>query len=356
MTKRYGNNLVVDCPDIAAEEGEFLTLLGPSGCGKTTTLRMIAGFTKPDSGHILINGEPIEGKPPYKRNIGMVFQNYALFPHMTVAENLSYGLEMRKLDKNGIRRSVKEALQLVRLEGMEERFPRQLSGGQQQRIALARALVIHPVLLLLDEPLSNLDFKLRQAMRLEIPAIQQRLGITALYVTHDQTEALVMSTRLAVMNQGKIVQVGTPAEVYDHPETSFVADFMGEANILQGEILKVDVGRVVVGTNRDHRFTTHASSEHLAKSEELKQGMPVRVSIRPEKITLSDKPSGAENAYSGTIERVVYEGSDVRYHVRLQDGPLISVTKQIDQTRRIYRQDEHVCVEWLTVDGTLLTS
>jgi len=218
--------------DLRIKDGEFMTILGPSGCGKTTTLRMIAGLEKPDSGEILFNGEPINDLPPYERNIGIVFQDYALFPHMTVFRNVAFGLEMRRLPREEVKKKVGHALELVGLRGLENRYPEQLSGGQQQRVALARALVVEPEVLLLDEPLSNLDAKIREHLRGEIKRIQRELGITTIYVTHDQEEAMAISDRIAVMNVGTVEQVGTPLELYYHPRTEFVARFLGTSNIL----------------------------------------------------------------------------------------------------------------------------
>ncbi len=233
LTKCFGATRAVDAIDLTVAPGEFVTLLGPSGCGKTTTLNMIAGFIVPDAGSIRLQDRPVEALPPFRRNLGLVFQDYALFPHMSVAENVGFGLRMRRIPRDDIARRVKEALDLVQLNGLDDRRPLQLSGGQRQRVALARALVIQPAMLLLDEPLSNLDLKLREEMRLEISALQRRLGIATVFVTHDQGEALTMSDRIAVMRDGRIEQIGTPGDIYERPATRFVAGFIGTANLIK---------------------------------------------------------------------------------------------------------------------------
>ncbi len=238
VTKRYGKVAAIDSLTLFVNEGEILTLLGPSGCGKTTTLRCIAGFAMPDSGQIYIGNQDVTRLPPEKRDIGFVFQNYALWPHMTVYQNIAFGLKLRKLSKSEIDKRIQEILSLVKLHGMESRFPRQLSGGQQQRVALARALALRPRVLLLDEPLSNLDAKLREEMRFEIRDLQRQFRITTVYVTHDQAEALVLSDRIAILNQGRLMQLGTPVEVYDYPANRFVADFIGLCNFFEAEVVE----------------------------------------------------------------------------------------------------------------------
>jgi len=278
LEKRYGANVAVAGIDLEVREGEFMTLLGPSGCGKTTTLGLIAGFFPPTAGDIFLGGKPVAGLPSFKRDIGVVFQDYALFPHMSVAENIGFGLRMRNLPKGQIDSRVSEALGLVQLGGLAERRPLQLSGGQRQRVALARALVIHPAVLLLDEPLSNLDLKLREEMRVEIAGLQRRLGITTVFVTHDQGEALVMSDRIAVMNAGRIEQVGAPAEIYERPATRFVAEFIERMNFF------------------------------------AKEG----IAIRPERAKLSrEKPSEAFSR-RGTVRNVLYLGATLEYHLDLE--------------------------------------
>ncbi len=301
VQKRFGDVVAVDGIDLDVRDGEFFSMLGPSGSGKTTMLRMIAGFELPSAGRILLHGQDVTAVPPFDRDVNTVFQDYALFPHMSVGDNVGYGLLVRKVPRQERLTRVTEALRMVRLEGYEKRKPSQLSGGQRQRVALARALVNRPRLLLLDEPLGALDLKLREEMQIELKAIQQAVGITFIYVTHDQQEALTMSDRLAVFNNGRIEQVGAPADVYERPATRFVAGFVGTSNLLRGEAAEAIVGSR--GT-----FT-----------------------IRPEKIhlRLPDDPVGAdETAALGTIREVVYLGPDTRYIVALDAGAELVVTQQ----------------------------
>ncbi len=301
LEKRFGDIVAVAGIDLDIAEGEFFSMLGPSGSGKTTTLRMIAGFERPTAGRIELHGQEVENLPPFERNVNTVFQDYALFPHMTVGENVAYGLMVRKVPRAERARRVEDALEMVRLVGYDKRRPAQLSGGQRQRVALARALVNRPRVLLLDEPLGALDLKLREEMQIELKTIQREVGITFIYVTHDQEEALTMSDRLAVFNHGRIEQVGSPAEVYERPATRFVAGFVGASNLLAG-----DVARAIVGT--DGTFT-----------------------VRPEKIRLEepDHAAGADEASAvGHIAEVVYLGADTRYLVALDAGATLTVTQQ----------------------------
>ncbi len=296
-----GTVAAVDGVDLEIQDGEFFSMLGPSGSGKTTTLRMIAGFELPSEGRVWLSGVDVTERPPFERDVNTVFQDYALFPHMTVGDNVAYGLTIRKVRKAEKERRVGEALAMVRLTGYERRKPSQLSGGQRQRVALARALINRPRVLLLDEPLGALDLKLREEMQLELKAIQQEVGITFVYVTHDQEEALVMSDRLAVFNRGRIEQVGTPADLYERPATAFVAGFVGTSNLLRG-----DAARTLVGT--DGLFT-----------------------VRPEKISLSEPGAPVadeEVGADGTIRAVVYLGPDTRYIVALDAGSELVVTQQ----------------------------
>jgi putative spermidine/putrescine transport system ATP-binding protein len=293
--------VAVDHIDLEIQDGEFFSMLGPSGSGKTTTLRMIAGFEVPSSGRIFLHGEDVTELPPFERDVNTVFQDYALFPHMTVADNVAYGLMVRKVPGPERMTRVADALRMVRLEGYDRRRPGQLSGGQRQRVALARALVNRPRVLLLDEPLGALDLKLREEMQIELKAIQQEVGITFVYVTHDQQEALTMSDRLAVFNRGRIEQVGTPADVYERPATRFVAGFVGTSNLLTGE-----TSRAIIGA--DGTWT-----------------------VRPEKIRLADRdavPAVDEASATGTIREVVYLGPDTRYIVSLDAGGELVVTQQ----------------------------
>jgi putative spermidine/putrescine transport system ATP-binding protein len=301
VEKRYGDVVAVAGVDLDVVDGEFFSMLGPSGSGKTTTLRMIAGFEAPTAGRVLLHGDDVTGRPPFERDVNTVFQDYALFPHMTVGQNVGYGLMIRKVPKSERASRVAEILRLIRLEGFERRKPSQLSGGQRQRVALARALVNRPRVLLLDEPLGALDLKLREDMQVELKAIQREVGITFIYVTHDQQEALTMSDRIAVFNSGRIEQVGTPAEVYERPATPFVAGFVGTSNLLRG-----DAAAAIVGERGT--FT-----------------------VRPEKIRLAEPSAVAgpdEMSAAGVIRDVAYLGSDTRYHVALDAGGELVVTQQ----------------------------
>lgn len=282
LGKRFGATVAVDSVDLEVGEGEFVTLLGPSGCGKTTTLGLVAGFTTPTQGRIFLRGKSVTDLPAFRRDVGVVFQDYALFPHMSAHDNVGFGLAMRNVEKSERDRRVHEALELVQLEGLGERRPLELSGGQRQRVALARAMVIRPTLLLLDEPLSNLDLKLREEMRVEIASLQRRLGITTLFVTHDQGEALAMSDRIAVMNAGRIEQTGTPSDIYERPATRFVAEFIGRMNFFR-----------VDGRN---------------------------VAVRPERAALLPQPSAAAFARRCSVTGIIYLGGTLEYRVRLDDG------------------------------------
>ena len=298
---------------LAVEAGELVSLLGPSGCGKTTTLRIIAGFARPDTGRVLIKGRDVTALPPDKRDVGLLFQSYALFPHMTVEGNVGYGLRMRRVPRLELARRVAEALELVRLEALAGRYPRQLSGGQQQRVALARAIVIRPSLLLLDEPLSNLDAKLRQEMRAEIRELQRRLRLTTVFVTHDQEEALAVSDRVVVMNGGRVEQIGSPRSVYRHPQTLFVARFIGEGNFLDG--------RVGPTTATGIRFRSDRGLECVVReADTLIEGAPSVLALRPEAIRVLEEGEGAaafDNRWPGTIEMATYLGATIVYRVRV---------------------------------------
>jgi spermidine/putrescine transport system ATP-binding protein len=310
----------VDHVSIQINHGEFFSLLGPSGCGKTTSLRLMAGFEWPSSGDVLIDGQVMGRKPPFLRPVNTVFQNYALFQHMTVFQNVAFGLEMEKVSKDEIDRRVNEALEMVKLPGMGKRKPKQLSGGQQQRIALARALVKRPEVLLLDEPLGALDLKLRKEMQLELKALQEQVGITFIYVTHDQEEALTMSNRIAVMSRGKNLQIGSSIEIYERPNCKFVADFIGETNFLSGKVKEINNGRVTVSLSSPEQELIGIGVG------ELRPGQDVAVSIRPEKVRLVDEDSSElpgvmpENQIPGRVSVTSYIGSDTRVVVDLAEG------------------------------------
>ncbi len=339
----------VDRVSLAIKHGEFFSLLGPSGCGKTTTLRMIAGFELPTQGEIRIHGKSMGDTPPYQRRVNTVFQSYALFPHMTVYGNVAFGLEMDRAPRPEIRERVSEALRLVRLPGMEDRRPKQLSGGQQQRVALARALVKQPAVLLLDEPLGALDLKLRKAMQLELKHIQHEVGITFIYVTHDQEEALTMSDRIAVMSEGQVLQLGTAAEIYESPASRFVADFIGETNFLEGKVESYREGQATVQVDGTLRLTAPSAAS------ELKIGQPVTFAVRPEKIGLRSDPS--ERAVSGQIEEVVYIGTDTRYLVQITGGSrLVARVQNVGSGDRAgFRKSETVYLTWDPDAARILT-
>ncbi len=340
--KFFGDVPAVNGVSLEVRQGEFLTLLGPSGCGKTTTLRMIGGFEVPSAGDVLIEGETMGDRPPYRRPVNTVFQNYALFPHMTVAQNVSYGLEMSGVPKPERQRRVAEALEMVRLPQVERRKPAELSGGQQQRVALARALVNRPAVLLLDEPLGALDLKLRKAMQLELKQLNREVGATFVYVTHDQEEALTMSDRIAVMSEGRILQLGTPGEIYERPRTRFVADFIGQTNFLEVDVIASDGTGVEVD---------------LPGSGPLRTRMPdgvqpqgrMTLAVRPEKISLLKDVSETEppgrNTLVGRLEEVVYVGTHTQYLVRMPGGQIVTVHRQ----NRAVGETEYPAGEVLTV-------
>ena len=318
VCKTYdGLTNVVDHLDLAIAEGEFLSLLGPSGSGKTTTLLMLAGFERPTAGHIRLRGQPIDGLPPYRRNFGMVFQNYALFPHMTVAENLAFPLSVRKFAKSEIETRVKRALDMVRLPVHGHRLPAQLSGGQQQRVAVARALVFEPQLILMDEPLGALDRQLRDEMQLELRGLHDRLGITTVYVTHDQAEALTMSDRIAVFHQGKIQQIAAPKVLYELPENLFVASFVGENNRLAGEIVEAGAEHCVASVV-GARIRGRASVQVATAAR-------VTISVRPEQISVVAAANHAgDNTLTGRVEETIFLGDRVRVRLRCAAGELIA--------------------------------
>jgi putative spermidine/putrescine transport system ATP-binding protein len=347
----------VDGISLDVSPGEFVTFLGPSGSGKTTTLRMIAGFAEPDQGVIEVDGRSLVGVPPYQRDIGMVFQNYALFPHMTAGQNIAFPLEMQGLKKAEVRRRTDEALALVRLASLGHRYPRQLSGGQQQRIALARAIVFRPRLLLMDEPLGALDKKLREALQLEIMRISRQVGVTVVYVTHDQEEALVMSDRIAIFNQGRIEQLGTGEDLYDRPASLFVADFIGESNIFRGR-LQVDGDRAWV-VHDTFRWQVATSA---VRRVGIRTGQAAAVVVRPERlsiepapspITLADSPA-VENASTAVLKEIIYLGSSRKFVLALGDGTMATARRHADQAGPDLRTGQEVIVGWRVADGVVV--
>jgi len=344
VTKRYGDTHAVRGLDLDIREGEFLTLLGPSGCGKTTTLRMIAGFVLPSSGTVYLGDEDVTRLPPNKRDIGMVFQDYALFPHMTIGENIAFGLTERRIDKLAIGRRVRELLNLVQLVDVEGRYPPELSGGQQQRIAVARAVAYSPKVLLMDEPLGALDLKLREAMQTEIRQIQQRLGTTTIYVTHDQTEAMHMSDRIVVMKDGMIEQMGSAEEIYNRPRTRFVADFIGQINLLDG---------AVVG--REDRFAVVDVDGVRVRIESASQALGhVTVGIRPQHLALAANGAAdaACNLLPGRIKGRTFSGNLVHIEVELDGGQRVTIeTRPEDVTGDA---GSRVRVQWRPERGTVL--
>jgi spermidine/putrescine transport system ATP-binding protein len=332
LTKQYSPQVSVGPISFEVYEGEFFSLLGPSGCGKTTTLRCIAGFEGLSQGSIKLHGERLDDKPPHRRDVGLVFQNYALFPHLTVFDNIAFGLRLRRLAKSAIADRVGRVLQLVDLAEMAARFPAQLSGGQQQRVAIARSLVLEPRILMFDEPLSNLDFKLRIQMREELRNLQRRLGKTSIYVTHDQTEALALSDRIAVLSHGRIEQIGTPGEIYERPATAFVAEFIGSSNMLRARIVgDVDSAKIVV-TEAGLRLCCRAESNDM-----LDDGADVSVLLRPERVHI-ETPGGAavpgQNRVAARIADVTYLGEDLHLSLDLVSGDLLRASlKNANSTR-----------------------
>lgn len=340
VSKRFQDVVAVDNVSLNVIKGEFLCILGPSGCGKTTTMRLIGGFEKPDSGIIKLAGRDVTSIPPDKRNTRMVFQNYALFPHMSVYDNVAFGLRMVRVPKNQIQEKVKESLAIVELEGYEDRKPHQLSGGQQQRIALARAIVTQPTVLLLDEPLGALDLKLRKQMQIELKKIQEEVGITFIYVTHDQDESLTMADRIAVMKDGHIEQIGTPVEIYERPVNSYVCDFVGVINMLEGVVSDNS------GKNARVKLTAGAEVQ-LPENEDLREGQEVIIGIRPEKIVLS-RSSIPEYPFSMPCEVgvIIYQGTHTGYTLKLPGGEEMNVMVQNLSGGESYSINDSIYLHW----------
>ncbi|MGF6950142.1 spermidine/putrescine ABC transporter ATP-binding subunit [Neobacillus sp. B4I6] len=334
VVKTFNKTEVVKKMNLEIKQGELVSFLGPSGCGKTTTLNMIAGFLDVDGGRIVVDGKPVHLLPPNKREMGMVFQNYALFPHMTVFDNVAYGLKLRKVSKSEIHTRVTEALEMVRLAGYEKRYPKELSGGQQQRVSLARALVIKPKVLLLDEPLSNLDAKLRQEMREEIVEIQKKVGITTIFVTHDQEEALAISDRIAVMYEGRIEQVDTPVAIYNHPQTDFVSRFIGEVNQIQGQVLEA---------LSDNQCLVSLDGYEQVLSVHQPKDSVIDFYIRPEKIQISIETS---DGLQVSVERKMFLGAKTRYILVNKEKQFIADISNVALNPDLVQEGKHVCIKW----------
>ena len=348
VTKHFGDTIAVNDVSLQIEGGEFFSLLGPSGCGKTTTLRIIGGFVYPTAGEVYINGELMAETPPYRRPVNTVFQNYALFPHKTVAQNIAFGLQMRKASKAETSDAVERSLDLIQLPGYGNRKPSELSGGERQRVALARALINEPTILLLDEPLSALDLKLRKQMQLELKALQRKVGITFVYVTHDQGEALALSDRIAVMNEGKILQVGTPSEIYDSPQNRFVADFIGTSNFLEGTLI----------SENEITLTTEPPLKIICTpNSDVPPNTSVTVAIRPERFDLQTTPDpDVPNFLRGVIQDESYLGTTLQYTVQT-DYPTPLITHQQNtgarDTHRFQRGDT-VYLQWTPENAIVL--
>ena len=342
VNKIYGTNHVVKELNLTVEEGEFLTLLGSSGCGKTTTLRMIAGFEEPTSGSIKVEGESIEEKEPFERNVNTVFQSYALFPHKTIFDNIAYGLKMKKVPKEEIKERVTKMIELVQLEGFEKRYPSQLSGGQKQRVAIARALINRPRVLLLDEPLGALDLKLRKQMQLELKRLQKKLNITFIYVTHDQEEALTMSDRIAIMHDGVLDQLGTPTEIYETPKTKFVATFIGETNIFDGCIRNI---------NGDCISIMLENGDVLGSGSDFAMNEYITVSVRPEKIRYAQEPIDGFTI-KAVVKDYVYVGSVIKCIVELPNGNEIKMERLAGQ--KLPEIGSKIYIYWKAEDAVLI--
>ena len=392
VTKQFGDTRAVDDVSLQIESGEFFSLLGPSGCGKTTTLRIIGGFVYPTSGEVFINGEPMEQTPPYRRPVNTVFQNYALFPHKTVAQNIAFGLQMKKMPKAKTAAEVERFLELIRLPGYGDRKPSELSGGEKQRVALARALINQPTILLLDEPLAALDLQLRKQMQLELKTLQRQVGITFVYVTHDQGEALALSDRIAVMRDGKLLQVGTPAEIYDAPQTRFVANFIGTSNFFQGTLSRLETTLIPVARGPVPRDATTTTAPHsvargpvprdatttkfatVALATEppiqivgthngnVQPGERVTVAIRPERIDITSpvgESSGldAVSRLNGIIQDESYLGTTLQYTVQTDYPTPVIVHQQntgAGETHR-FRRGDKVSLTWRAENAIVLT-
>lgn len=352
VTKRFGKFVANDQVNLDIKKGDFVSLLGPSGCGKTTLLSMILGIQDITEGNIYFDDTAIQDIPIYKRDVGMVFQNYALFPHMTVFDNVAFGLKMRKTEKSEIEKLVKEALELVHLGGLEKRFPRELSGGQQQRVAFARAIVVKPRVLLLDEPLSNLDAQLREEMRFELKRLHQTLGITTIYVTHDQIEALSLSTKIAVMKDGVVQQYGTPLDIFLNPANNFVAKFVGYSNFLTGTVTEVE-GNTVVLKDDTYGFEIESDISEQSNLEKVKVGDKITATIKPESVQLlSQEGLSGRNVFDVTVEMNDYTGTTTRYELKTKEGFMIKGSEvgysnyaQGTEMKAVFRKDKVTLIQ-----------
>lgn len=338
LVKEFAGHTAVNDISMDIKQGEFLTLLGPSGCGKTTTLRMIAGFEQPTSGIILLDGQHVEHTPPYARNVNTVFQSYALFPHMNIFDNIAFGLTMKKLPKDRIKEKVAEVLALVQLEGFASRRPEQLSGGQRQRVAIARALVNSPKVLLLDEPMGALDLQLRKQMQIELKRLQKKLGITFIYVTHDQEEALTMSDRIAVMNAGVIEQIGKPDEIYEHPASRFVAGFIGETNLFEGTVASVDGKYAVISLG---------NSRVPVPNRNLSVGEIAYIAVRPERLEVSNSSNGKAFALQGIYKEQIYVGAQMKTIINVGNQMEVVVNEPVGgSSYEQLQRDKEIFISW----------
>lgn len=350
VVKKFSGEKDAAVNDISLDikEGEFITILGPSGCGKTTTLRIIAGFEQADSGSVLIDGKDVTSIPPYKRSVNTVFQNYALFPHMDVFDNVAFGLTLKKLPKSEIRKRVMEMLKNVQMESYENRMPDQLSGGQKQRVAIARAIINNPKVLLLDEPLGALDLKLRKQMQIELKHMQKKIGITFVFVTHDQEEAMTMSDRIFVMNNGQLVQSGTPEEIYEKPRTRFVADFIGETNIFEGVVSETHGNIATVKISNGQTINL--------KNENLVPGRAVCFAIRPERLKLKSSPEGGDSYLSINLKERTYKGSVLKTVVSLSDGREVIVNEPAGEGYKLFDTCPKAYITWKPDNAVVIAS
>ncbi|MGE4276758.1 MAG: ABC transporter ATP-binding protein [Lawsonibacter sp.] len=347
VAKHYKSFVAVDRVNLQIEKGEIISLLGASGCGKTTTLRMIAGLIEPTNGTIRIQGKDMHQVPPHKRDLSMVFQNYALFPHLSVYENIVYGLKMRNIrDKKVLMEKAGEMMEIVQLHGVENRLPRELSGGQQQRVSLARAMIVEPKVMLFDEPLSNLDAKLREKTRVEIRNLLKKMNVTAIYVTHDQEEALTISDRIAVMNQGRIEQITVPTKLYTEPATKFIAGFVGHANFFEGAVQSAEGGRIAVKTAGGHEIRAV-----VPVGENTRVGTRVSLVIRPENIRVRDIPADAANVITGVVTARIYLGATIRYLVNAGEEREIEIDLQ---TKNLVDCKEGDVIRFSLDEGSLI--